>query len=527
MSATVYNAGEGATVKYIRKYYKKASGYLTVYLALTIAVLLPLCMTLIEGARMRTFYFEAECVTDIGINSIFAEYHRELLEKYNLFGIDSSYGTSYSSKTNTEQHLKEYMERNMSYDNVFLSDYIYRDFIGMYPESVELTKIRYLSDGDGTVFRQRAAEAVKDDIGLETLSEIKEWLSEVEYNNLDTRDVAGEKHSIDESIEQMVEEAHSDNKKEITKADGTIEIVEESYEPYESPTEFLEVKRKEGILKHVIDNTDEISAKTISTDNLIAARMENDNISKGNITISDSNTLEEMTERFLFQEYLLKYMDCYVNTDKVSENGELDTDRDKERALDYQIEYLIAGKTSDLENLRSVANRLCLLREAANAAYIFTDETKCEEAELLATVNAALVQVPEIESLLKESILLGWAYAESLYDVKTIFSGGKIPLMKDQSTWHYSLQGMLSSDNDNLYGSSDGLSYTDYLRIFMFLTGEDTLTKRAMNMVEADIRQTDGNEAFRLDACIDMAEINAMTDSAYGYSCEVVRTMSY
>jgi hypothetical protein len=137
-----------------------------------------------------------------------------------------------------------------------------------------------------------------------------------------------------------------------------------------------------------------------------------------------------------------------------------------------------------------------------------------------------VVLAPEIETLLKDSILLGWAYVESLYDVRTILAGGRIPLMKNENTWHYSLQEMLESD-DKSYGSSDGLSYSDYLRIFMFLTNEETLTERAMSMVEADIRLTEGNESFRLDACIDMAEIKTVSDSAYGYSCEVTRVMSY
>lgn len=61
----------------------------------------------------------------------------------------------------------------------------------------------------------------------------------------------------------------------------------------------------------------------------------------------------------------------------------------------------------------------------------------------------------------------------------------------------------------------------------MLLTDENVLTRRAMNMVEADIRQTEGNEAFRLDACIAEAEIKVGIDSTYGYSCEVIRDKSY
>lgn len=492
----------------------KLSGYLTVFLTLILALLLPLCLTLIEGARIRAIYFEAECVTDIGVNSIFAEYHRELLRQYNILAIDSSYGGVYSGKAYTEQRLRDYLEANMSFDDVLLADFIYRDFMGLHTARTEMTKLSFLPDNKGGVFRECAVEAVKDDVGFELLEQLKEWLMVVETENLDMRDVGREKYVLDEEIERMVDEAQSDTKEEIIREDGTIEIVEISYEPYESPTRDLETKRKEGILQHVTEHTDELSEKVLNTENLISSRMERGNISSGNIAQTDTSMLHRMEERFLFQEYLLRYMGYYGNTDA-------------DNALEYQIEYLIVGDNADLDNLRSVANRLCLIREAANAIYLFSDETKCAEAELLATLIAALVQAPDIEPLLKDSILLGWAYAESLYDLRILFSGGVIPLIKNEETWHYSLEGALALKDSNEEGDKKGLSYEDYLRILMSLTDEDALTERAMNLVEADIRLTDGNQDFRLDACISRAEIKVEIDSSYGYSCEISRERSY
>lgn len=518
---------------------RNISGYLTVFLALILAALLPLCLTLIEGARIRAIYFEAECVADIGINSIFAEYHRELLEQYNIFAIDSSYGTIYSEKANTEQHLKKYLEKNMSFDDIFLSDFIYRDFMGLYMNDAKLTKLSYLSDYKGEVFRRCAVDAIRNDVGLEALEQLKEWLSVVESESLNTRNVGEEKHALDEKIERLVDEAQSDDEEEIVREDGTIEIVKISYPPYESPTELLEVKRREGVLKYVVENTDELSDKILHAENLIISRMKDGNISMGNIPHTDISLLQQAEERFFFQEYLLRYMDYYGKADygkidyektdyRKGDYGEFNYEKtDHENALEYQIEYLIAGNISDIDNLRSVANRLCLMREAANAVYIFSDETKCAEAELLATIIAALVQAPDIEPFLKDSILFGWAYAESLYDLKTLLSGGKVPLIKDAETWHYSLHGALDADAGDAEGFENGLSYSDYLRIFMYLTDEDTLTARAMNLVEADLRLTEGNKAFRLDACIPKAEIKVQIDSSYGYSCEVIREKSY
>ena len=74
---------------------RRAKGYLTIYLSLTLMIMLSLCLTLIDGTRRSCVRLEAECITDAAVYSVMAEYHRELFRQYNLFYIDSSYGTEY------------------------------------------------------------------------------------------------------------------------------------------------------------------------------------------------------------------------------------------------------------------------------------------------------------------------------------------------------------------------------------------------------------------------------------------------
>ena len=128
---------------------------------------------------------------------------------------------------------------------------------------------------------------------------------------------------------------------------------------------------------------------------------------------------------------------------------------------------------------------------------------------------------------METAILLGWAYAESVYDVKTLLAGGKVPLLKDRDSWHYSLQAALSGELNDGGEEGKGLSYLDYLRIFMTLTDLDLLTVRAMNMVEADIRQTAGNSLFRLDACYDGFQATIDISSSFGYKYELNRKRVY
>ena len=81
---------------------KQENAYLTVYLALCITLILSLCLTLIEGARRNGARLETEIAAEIGLQSVLAEYHRELFNQYNLFAVDSSYGTNLPGKINTE-----------------------------------------------------------------------------------------------------------------------------------------------------------------------------------------------------------------------------------------------------------------------------------------------------------------------------------------------------------------------------------------------------------------------------------------
>lgn len=478
-------------------------GYLTVYMAITTMLILSLCLALIEGVRSNAIRLETECITDIGLNSIMAEYHRELLSQYNIFAIDASYGTDVAVKKNTEIHLKDYIDRNMSLDDIFLSDFFYRDFLAISTENVELTKVALLTDEKGAVFRTLAVDAIQDDIGLGMLEELEDWLEIIEEQDLLNRDIGAEKAIVDEDIMEY---------------DGMeVEISEDEFEivDIDNPTDALEAKRDVGVLSWVVENPEELSTAYISLDNLVSTRMEKETISMGNLAWQRDIDEPELLERYWFQEYLLKYMEHYGVEGTTN-------------VLQYQIEYLLAGNESDIDNLKNVVNKLCAVREAANAIYLFSDEVKCAEVDLLATGLASAMLVPEIAPLLKVSILLGWAYAESLYDVEVLLNGGEIPLMKTADTWHYGLFGALFGDDDSQKENvTIGLTYEDYLRIFMMFTDLDTLTVRAMNMVEADIRQTSGNQYFRMDVCYGAIEAYIEVNSAYGYEYQITRRKSY
>lgn len=87
-------------------------GYLTVYMALSLWVMLSLFFVLLKGIRQSTVRMEAQIIADIGMDSVLAEYHRELFERYGFLFVDISYGTKKADIPNMEEHLRSYLEKN-------------------------------------------------------------------------------------------------------------------------------------------------------------------------------------------------------------------------------------------------------------------------------------------------------------------------------------------------------------------------------------------------------------------------------
>ena len=91
---------------------KQEQGYITCYLALTLGIMISFIFTLFEAVRVQTIRMETEGVMDIALFSIFGEFHRELLEQYDLFFIDTSYGEGIPKIKRAEEHLQYYMNQN-------------------------------------------------------------------------------------------------------------------------------------------------------------------------------------------------------------------------------------------------------------------------------------------------------------------------------------------------------------------------------------------------------------------------------
>lgn len=479
-------------------------GYLTVYLAMTLGILVSLSLVLIRGVRQSTLRLESLCISEIGMDNIMAEYHRELFERFGILALDSSYGGRTMGWVNTEERLRLYLDKNLPQERtggaILPGSLLYRDMLHLQVADVTLSGAALLTDHKGAVFRNQAIRVMEDDLGLGVVQELGQWMQTVEEYRINTRDIQSEKAAADAQIASIRE-----NLEAIREEEGELAV-------FENPTLEIEKQRRKGILRQTISG--EVSGKQLNTMSLVYRRLRDGRVNCGNMPLEASGGVGEAVGRGLFQEYLLKYLGCY---------GDVREDS----ALDYGVEYTILGKDKDVDNLQGVFQRITAMREAANTVYLYQDSSKKQQADGVAWMVALLTGTPELKEPLSAAIIMGWAYAESVYDMKQLAAGGRVPLIKDRSTWHYDLWQALRFWQEDPVTEGEGLCYEDYLRILMSLTDLDQLTGRAMDLVEGDIRMTEGNSRFRMDGCYTSLCVEILMEGAQHYETDIQQIRTY
>ncbi|MDE5865860.1 MAG: hypothetical protein K2H31_04580, partial [Lachnospiraceae bacterium] len=427
------------------------------------------------------------------MNSVLAEYHRELLEQYDLLFVDTSYGGSIPSIANTEEHLRKYIQENFNSrgESIFRRT---RDFLDMNVESVELTEYSIASDEDGNVLKRQISDFMADYPMGNILARITGNIAQVESSQMETRNVESERESAQAQIDEIglpLQEVE----------DGAYEEV-----PLDNPADAANATRGIGVLNLVIDDIGSISTVKILPEQYISRRT----LMQGSGTCTEAEAVSGTSNEILFLAYLF---------DKCGYYG----DEKEDSMLQYQIEYIIAGKDTDWQNLEQIAKRLLKWREVANVLYIMSDGAKVAEAEAMALALTAVMLCPELVEPVKYTILFAWAYVESLQDVKDLFSGARVPIYKTSADWKTGINS-IKNVRGNLKDTEDsgrGLSYKEYLEIMLFLSDSHDRTFRAMDIMEMDIRKTLGNSDFRLDGCFDTYRARLFVTSGCGYRYEM------
>lgn len=481
----------------------KYNAYLTVYLSLVFGIVLSLLFVLIESAAAGAARAQSELVADLGLDSVFAEYNREVLKQYELFFIDSSYGGENGGIGMVETHLSKYMEYNLNPDkDLFLLGE--NTLLKLKNPYLEIEGVSYAGDDDCMVWKAQAVQYMKAVCGGDLVTTVKEHIDTVQRNGLTQRD------AVREVAEQkrVFEEA-------LTKK-GIVEFHEENDDgfSYQKVSETFDRLIGGGLLMMVLPQGRSVSGAAVDGGPYFSQRRKNGQINQGTGLHNGLEKPDGFLDELIYDEYLMKMCGCF---DQPKDGG----------LLQYQIEYILYGNGSDEANLRRNAEVLFALRGVANLTSICADAEKKSEAELVSSVICWLLAIPELTDALT-AILLGiWALVEAAADVHCLLEGKRIPLMKKNSEWRTSLTGIFSGDLLGNGRETTGLSYQDYLRIFLGIMNRSEKAARSLDIVEMDIRLTPGNGHFRIDRCLDYLEVNFGFEDSGGHDFVFRKCMCY
>lgn len=252
--------------------------------------------------------------------------------------------------------------------------------------------------------------------------------------------------------------------------------------------EFVKQIKKDGIIQYVADG--ELSEKEIYTSTLPSKTIK---MNQGD-DWDNYGATKEAVRKALVGQYIFDKFVCY-------------TGKAKTLPLDYEIEYILEGKSSDKENLSAIANKLIAIREGFNLLYLMQDSAKRDEAYMMAAAITGFTGMPAIIRITQFLILGAWAYAESVVDVKDLLGGYKVNMMKSEDEWNLSLSSIknLTSGDENKE-NRNGLSYEDYLRFLLFTQNKSEQIYRILDVIELNAKNRYNNN-FSFSECIVKAEV--------------------
>ncbi len=406
-------------------------GEITVFVSLVFMLILSLIMALLTSAALQVEKSKVRAKMQLALESVFAEYHREILDDYDIF-----------VRANCSEKV---IEKRLQY-------------YGIVDVEHRILQSKLLTDEGGLPFYQGAVRYMKDwvDIsgtlgGSSTDFELDETLKELELRNDSTLS-----NLLSQDEESLLEE--------------------------DNPLTNISNLKKSNLLSILISDQETISKKTIETENLPSHRT----LKKGVGTLEAEEGEGGVLEKAFFTEYLIHH---FSNHAKVQED----------RKLSYELEYLLNGESEDKENLEDVLKKILWIRTGVNYLYLQTDEVKKAEAAAMAAGLCVLMTVPGITEVVKQAILLAWAYGESIVDLRSLMKNKKVPAVKTAETWQLRLSNLAKlGTKEEITGEkqfSKGLDYTDYLRGFLLLEDRETLCMRSLDLIES-------NTSVKADECM-------------------------
>lgn len=462
-------------------------GQITVFLSLILISLLALFLAAIGVVG---FHMDRARVSEAAKGAsehIKADYQGQIFEEYHVLLLDKTYAGR------GEGALEDRMLRYLDYT---LSSY------GFQIQDVSLTGMKSVMDSHCALLREQIRDYMTLYLQVKAVKDIGEWMQ------LDDR-----------SAETMAQEI----------ATGKLEESEKSGNwQGEDPREVLQREMKRGLLDLVLPENSGVSGVKIDMSELPSHTGQQD--SGGGLDCSgseddcsvdtafedidrleadvqkmtrsgssesgeDENGLSEMTDAGKELLYGLTCFDYFTRTDG------------KGHPLQCEVEYLIAGRDNDYDNLQAVVNRIVLHRMPVNMAVLLTDPEKMAEIDSIALT---LSLAPGITYGAAKYLLVAClSYAETLVEIRSLLAGHKIPLVKTGAEWivDFDSIGKLTELDRMDYSGADGVDYRAFLFLFLAEKG-DVIYERMCDVMQMVVREKQPEFLMRDCICAYTADLD-------------------
>lgn len=454
---------------------KRMKGSITIFSLICILLISAAVFALLEGTRYQEIRRMAHLRAEVVLEAVFSNYSNDMWETYRLLATNRKEG---------EKIVKDIASKDVKGNKNMLQSKI---------EDAKMDQYTLLTDGEGKVFIKTVSNYMKTNLLYETGKEIYNHYESIKYLlNVDEVPLSAVDDALDE-IKTAQETASQVTTPQVSTPQVTTPQVTTPQEPITPEVDVKQLLEKAkrikemGILELVVNDTSKISTKEESFQGGLLER----SLEKG--TLYGGEELS-WADKVLFQQYLKNYMSSY-------------TSADSKRALSYELEYLLAKKNSDVENLKTTIKKLLTIRTTANFLYLISNPEKVAQAETMAIMYVGETLNPAIIEVVKLGLLTAWSYAESILDVRALLDGKKIALLKSEELWTIELShiGEIVNGFPMAKESIWGLSYENYLGILLLFEEQQELAMRALNLQEATLKSKD--QTFQMDQYMVQAEM--------------------
>lgn len=341
---------------------------------------------------------------------------------------------------------------------------------------------QYLTDYNGMPFYRQAVSYMKNWLGLEDMSEDSKY-----------------QFSSDREYELAEKEAGNSKELETMLAEGEAQLPAEN-----NPLQSVDNLKKSNLLAVLLTNQEDLSNRNVTLETLPSNRVlqEGDFVEEQSVSLSD---------KMFFVAYAIEHFSTMTNLRE-------------EKALLYELEYLIGGYSTDQENLEAVCKKIMNIRTVANYTYLLTDSTRQAEAEAMALALCSLITLPEITAVVKQALLFAWAYGESIVDTRALLKGKKVPNVKTSESWQLQLSNLSTLGTANEVVSEKdsmrGFSYQDYIKGLLLAEAPETLSMRALDLIESNLH-------IKTDQCMIRIEVRSKANLRRGIQDIFTTTFRY